>query len=46
LSEFSNIQEISTQGTSKTYNGYLNNEKYFIKEVIKSSKNRKNEYVV
>jgi hypothetical protein len=44
LSEFSNIQEISTQGTSKIYNGYLNNEKYFIKEVIKSSKGRKNEY--
>jgi hypothetical protein len=41
LSEFSNIQEIFTQGTSKTYNGYLNNEKYFIKEVVKSSKDKK-----
>lgn len=44
LSDFSNIQEISTQGTSKIYNGYFNNEKYYIKEVIKSSKGRKNTY--
>jgi hypothetical protein len=46
LSEFSNIQEISTQGTSKTYNGYLNNEKYFIKELLNHQKIEKNEYVV
>jgi hypothetical protein len=44
LSEFTKLQKISTQGSSKIYNGFLNNEKYYIKEVIKGSVGRKNNY--
>ena len=46
LSEFTDLQKISTQGSSKIYNGILNNEKYYIKEVVKSSSGRKNQYGV
>lgn len=44
LSEFKDLKEVSTQGTSKIFNGNLNNEKYFIKEVVKASTGRKNAY--
>lgn len=48
LDEFSNISQINTQGTSKIYNGILNNEKYFIKDVVKTigTKSRTNMYGV
>ncbi len=36
LEEFSNMSQINTQGTSKIYNGHFKNEKYFIKDVVKS----------
>lgn len=48
LNEFTNLTSINTQGTSKIYNGILNNEKYYIKDVVKSigSSNRTNMYGV
>lgn len=46
LDDFNNINSINTQGTSKIYNGILNNEKFYIKDVVKSrgSNNRTNMY--
>lgn len=42
LSEFSNIKEIKTQGTSKIYTAILEGETYYIKEVVKKNGNKKN----
>ena len=47
-SSFTNIIPIQVQGTSKMYNGWLNNDKYYIKEVVKyvGPKKRKTYYGV
>jgi hypothetical protein len=35
--DFQNVQKINTQGTSNIFTGFLGNEKYYIKEVVKNA---------
>ncbi len=41
LDEFGSINPISSQGTSKIYNGLLGNTKFYIKDVVKNSTNKR-----
>lgn len=43
-SELQNLEKVNAQGSSKVYNGDLNGNKYFVKDVVKSGQLRRNKY--